>query len=113
MSFFARACYTQTLKGDSWFWKTCDENDTLILLMEEILHQLMGSLAHYLQGLYIPGGAGFLPSSSMSLHSTAIPPAPCQQCCPGLMDRIGAVSSSPVVALLRTIPVSRRRTDTL
>ena len=27
-----------------------------ILLMEEILHQLVGSLSHYLQGLYIPGG---------------------------------------------------------
>ena len=37
-----------------------DEDDTalwMILLMEEILHQLVGSLSHYLQGLYIPGGA--------------------------------------------------------
>ena len=31
--------------------------------MEEILRQLIGSLSHYLQGLYIPGGAGFLPST--------------------------------------------------
>ena len=38
-----------------------------ILLMEEILHQLIGSLYHYSQGLYIPGGAGFLPSTV--LHS--------------------------------------------
>ena len=36
-----------------------------ILLMEEILHQLVGtsSLSHYLQDLYIPGDAGFLPST--------------------------------------------------
>ena len=34
----------------------------IILLMAEILHQLIGSLSHHLQGLYIPGGAGFLPS---------------------------------------------------
>ena len=27
--------------------------------MEEILHQLVGSLSNYLQDLYIPGGAGF------------------------------------------------------
>ena len=34
-----------------------------ILLMEEILHQLIGSFSHYLRSLYIPGGAGFLPST--------------------------------------------------
>ena len=34
--------------------------------MEEILHQLMCSLSHYLQGLCIPGGAGFLPSTVSS-----------------------------------------------
>ena len=34
--------------------------------MAEILHQLIGSLSHYLQGLYIPGGAGFLPSTVVS-----------------------------------------------
>ena len=34
-----------------------------VLLMAEFLHQLIGSLSHYLQGLYIPGGAGFLPST--------------------------------------------------
>ena len=33
------------------------------LLIAKILHQLIGSLYHYLQGLiYIPGGAWFLPS---------------------------------------------------
>ena len=37
--------------------------DMVVLLMAEILHQLIGSLSHYLQGLYIPGGAGFLPST--------------------------------------------------
>ena len=31
--------------------------------MEEILHQSVGGLSHYLQGLCIPGGAGFLPST--------------------------------------------------
>ena len=34
----------------------------VVLLMAEILHQLIGCLSH-LQGLYIPGGAGFLPST--------------------------------------------------
>ena len=29
--------------------------------MEEIVHQLIGSLSHYLHILYIPGGAGFRP----------------------------------------------------
>ena len=31
--------------------------------MEEILHQLIGSLSHFYRVLYIPGGAGFLPST--------------------------------------------------
>ena len=33
--------------------------------MEKILHQLICGLSHYLQGrvLYIPGGAGILPST--------------------------------------------------
>ena len=36
----------------------------VLLLMEEILHQLLGILSHDLQGFfYIPGGAGFLPST--------------------------------------------------
>ena len=36
----------------------------MILLMEEILHQLTWQLSRYLQGfLYMPGGAGFLPST--------------------------------------------------
>ena len=36
--------------------------------MAEILHQLIDSLsqAHYLQGLYIPGGAGYQPSTVAS-----------------------------------------------
>ena len=29
---------------------------TLLLLMEEILHELIRSLSHYLPTLYIPGG---------------------------------------------------------
>ena len=38
---------------------------SVILLMEEILHQLIDSLSHHLKGFiqYIPGGAGFLPST--------------------------------------------------
>ena len=38
--------------------------------MAEILHQLVGSLSHDLQGLYIPGGAGVLPPtvSTKELH---------------------------------------------
>jgi len=36
--------------------------------MEEILHQSMGSVSHYSgQVLYIPGGAGFLPSTIYGL----------------------------------------------
>ena len=34
-----------------------------LLLMEETLHQLIRSLSHYSQGLYIPGGAWFLSST--------------------------------------------------
>ena len=34
----------------------------MILLMEEILHQLIGSLSHDLRVFDIPGGAGFPPS---------------------------------------------------
>ena len=36
--------------------------ETNILLMAEILHQLIGSLSHYLQGFIHPG-ARFLPST--------------------------------------------------
>ena len=41
------------------------ENFCVILLMEEILHQLIGSFTVSIiyRGLYIPGGAGFLPST--------------------------------------------------
>ena len=35
----------------------------VIQLMEEILHQLVGSLSQYLQLFFIPGGAGSLPST--------------------------------------------------
>ena len=38
-----------------------------VILMEEIQHQLIGSLSHhYLQGFYIPSGAGFQPSTAVS-----------------------------------------------
>ena len=42
-----------------------------ILLMEEILHQLIGSLSHYLQGFStIPGGClGFLPSTNWDVQN--------------------------------------------
>ena len=41
--------------------------------MEEILHQGIGSLSHCLQGLRIPGGAGFLPCLSHCLQGLRIP----------------------------------------
>ena len=59
----------------NWVWSTLKVRSStskgacvlyiilVILLMAEILHQLIGSLSHDLQGLYIPGGAGFLPST--------------------------------------------------
>lgn len=31
--------------------------------MEDILHQLVGNISNYVQGLYIPGDAGFLAST--------------------------------------------------
>ena len=37
--------------------------------MEEILHQLIGSLSRYLQGLYIPSGTGFLPSTVVLMNT--------------------------------------------
>ena len=50
-----------------WGWQFCITlPETNMLLMEEILHQLIGSLwlISLLTGLlYIPGGAGFLPST--------------------------------------------------
>ena len=42
-------------------------HNSILLLMEEILHQLIGSLSSYLQVLYIPGGAGFLPSTEVTI----------------------------------------------
>ena len=35
----------------------------VLLLMAEILHQLIGKLSHIYRVLYIPGGAGFQPST--------------------------------------------------
>ena len=59
VTFAARSlCITPNKKTHQKKWKMC-----LILLMEEILHLLISSLSHYLQGLCIPGGAGFLPST--------------------------------------------------
>ena len=43
---------------------------TNILLMEEILHQLIGSLSHNLRVFYIPAGAGFLPSTVFPFKGT-------------------------------------------
>ncbi len=37
--------------------------------MEEILHQLIGSLPIIYKVLYIPGGAGFLPSTVLNPKS--------------------------------------------
>ena len=40
--------------------------------MEEILHQLIGSLSHVYPIIYkvlhMPGGAGFLPSTGLTIH---------------------------------------------
>ena len=43
---------------------------TNVLLMEEILHPWIGSLSHNLRVLYIPGGAGFLPSTVFPFKDT-------------------------------------------
>ena len=40
---------------------------TVILLMEEILHELVSSLSHCLQGLYTPGGAGVPPKKNKKI----------------------------------------------
>ena len=42
-----------------------------ILLIEEILHQLIGSLSYYLQGFIHPRGAGFRPPTVFLLGRTA------------------------------------------
>ena len=55
------------------------DSPLVILLMEEILHQLIGTstLSHYLQGfLYIPGGAGFLPWTEFHSGPTRVFPNP-------------------------------------
>ena len=45
----------------------------MILLVEEILHQLIGIFFHYLQGyVYIPGGAGFPPSTVLLTASSGM-----------------------------------------
>ena len=49
-------------------------NYSILPLMEEILHQLVGSLSNCLQGFiharknYLPTGAGFLPSTVRNQH---------------------------------------------
>ena len=50
------------------FWGLKKNQPLKLLLMEEILHQSVGSLSVYpiiynYEGLNIPGGAGFLPST--------------------------------------------------
>ena len=50
-------------------WREERPCESMILLMEEILHQLINSLSHYAiiyRVLCIPGGAGCLPSKSMN-----------------------------------------------
>ena len=37
------------------------------MLMEELLHQLIWQISHYYKLLYIPGGAGFRPSTVVAL----------------------------------------------
>ena len=51
---------TKTLRKNIKLYRSVGE---YILLMEEILYPLICSLSRYLQGLYVPGGAGFLPST--------------------------------------------------
>ena len=55
---------SQTLQHVLWFLNLfTSPRHLVILLIEEILHKLIFSLSHCLQGLCIPGGAGFLPST--------------------------------------------------
>jgi len=42
----------------------------MILLMEEILHQLISSFPIITRFLYIPGGAGFHPSTVVTFSNT-------------------------------------------
>ena len=51
---------TKTVRKNIKLYRSVGE---YILLMEEILYPLICSLSRYLQGLYVPGGAGFLPST--------------------------------------------------
>ena len=54
-------CSRRQLRRPWMFW-----GNVVILLMEEILHKLIGSLSHYFQGFFtsqVSGGAGFLPST--------------------------------------------------
>jgi len=52
------------------------DSAAIILLMEDILHQLIGSLSHYLNRVfYIPGAAGFLPSTVVDLVCTFYSPS--------------------------------------
>ena len=40
----------------------------IMLLMEEILHQLISTLSYDLLGFIHPGGAGFLPSTVLPIY---------------------------------------------
>ena len=53
----------------TWLRKgSIPKDPNVILLMAEILHQLIGSLSHYLQGFIHPRWlAGFLPSTVVSI----------------------------------------------
>ena len=53
---------TEVTKGPATSFCWTFGNPYVLLLMEEILHQLIGSLSHDLQG-FITGGAGFPPST--------------------------------------------------
>ena len=51
----------------------------IALLMEEILHQLIGSLSHYLHG-FIQAAAGFLPSTVCVTYTAHISIKPWMIC---------------------------------
>ncbi len=56
------------------------------MLMAEILHQLIGSLSHLV--LYIPGGAGFLPSTVLTTLASWESEHCQKQCSGGAVDRL-------------------------
>ena len=58
------SCVGTGLDPDLTFWAAAIYWYTQkVLLMEDILHQLVGNISNYVQGLYIPGDAGFLAST--------------------------------------------------